>query len=305
MSSCPCKRRKNGSLLITCSQNCEFKTWHTECAGFNNIVNKKQVEEIGAWNCPCCAVRALQIPGYYKGTVKHDLIEKMEEKLDGLHNEINELKEIKQGFADLKEQNKECTKLWSEVVATGSNNEKTFVSSVAKEVIHQSSKISSERESREKNIIVFNICESTDENLEQRKAHDQKVFEKLCRHVVNDVFSTDKIVRIGRKSKNTSSVIENPTESAKAEKSRPIKVCFNNLFDKRKFMANLYKLKECTEDLKEVRVQHDLAPDDRAVTKSLLTEAYEKNQTETPQGFLYKVRGPPHAPKIVKIYLKK
>ena len=82
MSSCPCKRRKNGSLLITCSQNCEFKTWHTECAGFNNIVNKKQVEEIGAWNCPCCAVRALQIPGYYKGTVKHDLIEKMDEKLD-------------------------------------------------------------------------------------------------------------------------------------------------------------------------------------------------------------------------------
>ena len=37
-------------------------------------------------------------------------------------------------------------------------------------------------------------------------------------------------------------------------------------------MANLYKLREAPAALVGIRVQHDLAPDDRAVTKSLLTE---------------------------------
>ena len=45
-----------------------------------------------------------------------------------------------------------------------------------------------------------------------------------------------------------------------------------------------------------------MSPDERKVSKELLTEAYNKNQTEAPAGFLYKVRGPPHAMKIVKIY---
>ena len=66
-------------------------------------------------------------------------------------------------------------------------------------------------------------------------------------------------------------------------------------------MTNLYKMKEAPANLKGIQIRHDLAPDDRTLTKSLLKQAYDKNQSEKPQNFLYKVRGPPQAPRIVKM----
>ena len=74
-----------------------------------------------------------------------------------------------------------------------------------------------------------------------------------------------------------------------------MKVCFSNSLDKRKFYSSLSKLKEAPADLENIRIQHDLSPEEREKTKQLLAEAYAKNQTEEPVGFLYKVRGPPNA----------
>ena len=101
----------------------------------------------------------------------------------------------------------------------------------------------------------------------------------------------NKIVRLGKKVNDD----ENP-------KIRPIKISFSTAFDKRNFLSNLYKLRDAREELKEVRIQQDLSPNERELTKSLLAEAYNKNQTENPNNFLYKVRGPPQAPRIVKVY---
>ena len=59
---------------------------------------------------------------------------------------------------------------------------------------------------------------------------------------------------------------------------------------------------DASEELKAVRIQHDLSPDEREITKNLLAEAYNKNQSENPTNFLYKVRGPLQAPRVVKVY---
>lgn len=303
--TCPCKRRRSGSIIIKCAGGCEFDKWHTECAGFNNIVNKKQVEEIGEWICPCCIVKALHIPGYCPdNTVDHSytIIEKVEQKLDdlklGINDHINE--QITKTLADIESKRKNETRLWSEVVGDGDSTEQsTFVTHVAKEVITQSARITCERENRENNVIIFNVQESASENTGERKKHDEDIVDQLCNHVVDEILSCEKVVRIGKKQQSNAA-----SKDQNQKKPRLLKVCFKDSFDKRKFMSKLYKLKEAPVGLNGIRVQHDLAPDDRAMTKSLLAEAYQKNQTEKPDGFLYKVRGPPQAPRIVKIYKK-
>lgn len=108
---------------------------------------------------------------------------------------------------------------------------------------------------------------------------------------------TTKIVRIGK--------LKPPSEEAHGESAaqcRPLKVCFNSVDDKRKFLSNLFYLKNATESFKLVQVNHDLTDEDRILTKQLLKEAYDKNQTEKPETFLYKVRGPPGAIKVIKVY---
>ena len=105
---------------------------------------------------------------------------------------------------------------------------------------------------------------------------------------------TSKIVRIGRQ--------RTPSLDETRSKPRPVKVCFKSVLDKRKFLSNLYHLKQAADPFKAVQINHDLTDEDRNLTKQLLTEAYNKNQSEKPDNFLYKVRGPPGAIKLVKVY---
>lgn len=44
--------------------------------------------------------------------------------------------------------------------------------------------------------------------------------------------------------------------------------------------------------------------DDRKQNKILLKQAYERNQTEQPTKYKYKVRGPPWNMRIEKVYAK-
>ena len=100
----PCKKKKAGAILINCTNDCEYGIWHTDCAGFNSIVNKKQVENIGEWNCPYCMVKALKIPGMPSDSTvsENSIIEKVEEKLDVFKNAINDQisEQIKQTLSD-------------------------------------------------------------------------------------------------------------------------------------------------------------------------------------------------------------
>ena len=303
MATCPCKKRKAGSILISCSQGCEFGLWHAECAGFLNIVNKKQVDDIGEWNCPYCAIKALNNPGY--SVEKNGPTSKFDEQLESLKSEICDLKDIKQDLINAVKQNEEGKKLWSDIVKKGipnqvnSNSPETavFAAKIAEKVVQKSNEVIHERDAREKNVIMFNVIESTHTNNAQKQKDDEDFFNKFCEQIQLQPIKASKIVRIGREKTpspdDANDAVLNP---------RPVKVCFSTLFDKRKFLSNLYHLKQATDLYKKVQVNQDLTEDDRKLTKQLLKEAYNKNQSENPQDSLYKVRGPPGAIKVVKVY---
>ena len=70
------------------------------------------------------------------------------------------------------------------------------------------------------------------------------------------------------------------------EHNRPIKVCFDQLWDKRKFLGSLFKLK-LNDKFRGVHISHDMCQEDRAENKRLLKEAYQLNQVEKPETFRY------------------
>lgn len=296
-NKCPCGKKKSGLFLQCFNEACEVGWWHAVCCGFNKDVTKKQLEALGHWTCPVCVIDVIQIPGYkFNTTSCDDLVSKFDSQLDNLKNEIADLKVVKEELSNVSKDQNEAKKLWSDIVGSNVSNTESFASTVAKEVIDQSAKAISDRESRENNIIIFNADESTSDQASERKKHDQDIFDNVCKFVNDSIISVKSITRVGK------SIMNDDESEPAVKKIRPMKVCFSNSFDKRKFFSCLSKLREAPAELKKVRIQHDLTPQERQKTKELLSKAYEKNQSEAPVDFLYKVRGPPHAIKIVKVY---
>ena len=188
------------------------------------------------------------------------------------------------------------------VGASDTDTSVALASTLAKEIVGASNKIIQEKENREKNIILFNVPESFSDVGIDRKKYDEDKFRSLCEHVVEKPVPVDKIYRLGKKADTQGNDREIDDQQNNGKK-RPVKVCFKSVFDKRVFLSNLYKLKNSEFD--EINVRHDLTEDERKTTKKLLTEASNRNESEKPEGFLYRVRGPPYAQRIVKIYLKK
>ena len=303
MKSCPCKKKNKASLMLKCiNEDCSVGWWHANCAGFNKDVSnaKDQVEKLGGWTCPCCVIRKLHIPEFFVDSEDSELILKVDDKLNELQSEIEDLREIKNGLATVTKQHTEDQRLWSEVVGNTNSgygsNTKSFVSNVAKEVLQQANKSKLDQENRENNIIIFNAKEVLEGTVEEKKKHDDDLFTSVCEHVVSERIPVSKIVRIGK--------FKTDENGEQTSKPRPLKVCFHNNFDKRKFYASLNKLKDAPSNLKALSIQYDLTSEERTIRKNLLNEANEKNQNENPEGFLYKVRGSPQSPKIVKIWKK-
>ena len=308
-TKCPCGKKKSGLFLQCFNEKCEVGWWHATCCGFNKDVTKKQLESLGHWTCPCCVIDVIQIPGYKIGTTScDDLVSKIDTQLEDLKCEIADLKAVKTELSNISKEQSEAKKLWSDIVGNKQSKNESFASTVAKEVIDRSAKAVSERESRENNIIVFNADESDSDQVSERKKHDQSIFDNVCKFINNGaIIPIKSISRVGRKITEENPSVADTSDDVESvpavvKKIRPMKVCFSNSFDKRKFFSSLSKLKEAPVDLENIRIQHDLSPEEREKTKQLLAEAYAKNQTEEPVGFLYKVRGPPNAIRIVKVY---
>ena len=299
-NKCPCGKKKQ-SLLIKCSsKDCTIGWWHSQCAGFTGSMSKKIFEDIGGWSCPVCVMQTINIPWYDYSDASNFIAkveEKLDEKIEDLKAEIDDLKAVKNEFENIEKAQTTQSRLWSDIVADNQDGVKvreSFVSTMAKQVVNHTNQVIADRDNRENNVILFNAKESNSESSDDRKKHDKGIFDNICQVVVNQLLPIDKIVRLGRKT----------TDNDGNLKTRPIKVCFTTGFDKRKFLSNLYKLSDARDELKSIRIQHDLSPDERELTKNLLAEAYNKNQDEKPSNFLYKVRGPPQAPRVVKVYKK-
>ena len=184
--------------------------------------------------------------------------------------------------------------------------QETMASKLAKEVVNEVNMTSFDRSQREKNVMIFNLKET--------EVDDQVSIKKLFQHVGVKEETSMKFFRIGKKT-TEDSVTEEVTKSKDAdvegaevqegtkknEKIRPIKLVFKGVAEKRKFLSLLYKLESASEELKCISVQHDLSVSERDQLKILLAKAKELNKQRTSKEFVYKVRGPPFAFKIVKL----
>ena len=287
MSKCPCGKKKSGVSIL----NCEAGWWHAVCASFNKDVTKKQLESLGQWRCPVCVISVIQIPGYNLNS-KNQLTLKMEEQLDELKSQIADLKKVKETFAKICREQTDTKQLWSDIVGNIPNGKASFASTVAKEVADYSAKAVQDRKSRENNAIIFNAKESDDETASERQHHDQQIFDDVCNWVNDVTLPVGKVSRIGSKKDNKVISVVTDADIVNAQcnddgpvKPRPMKVCFSSVADKRKFLSSLSKLRNAPSDIKNLRIQHDLSPDERKQTKALLAEAYKKNREESPADF--------------------
>ena len=133
-------------------------------------------------------------------------------------------------------------------------------------------------------VLIFNV-----EDKNSTKDSDKVFFKNLCETTL-EMESTPEV-----------ELTRVPIKTSKYFK--PIKVSFATIWEKRKFLSLLFKLKS-DENTKKIRVAHDMCLEDREENKKLLDQAYQKNITENPTKFRYKVRGPPWEQKIVKVHQK-
>ena len=275
-STCVCKKSiadKPHEKWIKCeAEGCSSPWWHISCAGLEGIPDSA-VKKI-AYKCPKCALNAVNVKCVEHTSYTKDISEEIKKSLPEIVRAV------------VRETTETVSKTYVDAVK---EEQEIFLKETVRSTSQNAVQLMHDMEVRERNVVIFNIDESTKSSKDECVRDDEKFINELCLQIEIEEPSILKVNRIGKKDEN---------------KKRPVKVCFNNEFDKRKFFAKLYLLKDAEEKYKKVQVQHDLSQDERNVIKKLAKEAEKKNEEEKPVDFLYRVRGSPGAMKVVKVYKK-
>ena len=320
---------KNSEKAIQCDR-C-LKWVHTKCHGdgdgipdeIYDLYSEKKFAKYGfEWSCGCgdCEEAIPKIQNEVSClTSKIDVIleevktlSTKQQKLEASNTSISNATE------SLLENQKKYS--WAEVTAQGSQSG-GIITALATEAVKTQFQLNQDRQKRENNIMIFGVEEN-----KQGQKNDAALFKELCCETLGfDKCPDVEIRRIGslkpksvkdgkeeinenkKESKeNQDEKQENPVLPQKKPRvlSRPVKVCFNTSWEKRKFFTSLYKLKG-SKRFGDISVKHDMNQEDRDKNKALLTEAYNLNQDpKKKSGVTYKVRGPPWAPEIVQVFQK-
>lgn len=270
------------------AMECDFcNVWfHIECGEIPEKVYEfyggNDMDKLGfLWKCDECKLK--------KGDQKIESeIKKTNKALLQVQEEIIKMKKaMQENGKSLQEEIKKAKPSFAEIVGN-SNNEKNkkAMDKFAACVVNTQKKICDDREDRKNNVIIFNLEEEGKE-----KADDlNKKVEELFESMEFDKKSV-KVERIGKD-------IDRKDRNRKY--ARPVKVNFNNSWDKRLFMSKLKNLKD-QERWANTRVSHDMGMEDREESRRLLKEAYELNLINKDKRVVFRVRGPPWAMEIVKI----
>lgn len=151
-----------------------------------------------------------------------------------------------------------------------------------------------ERETRRKNVIIFNVPESDKpSNWKEQQEEDIKTACNIFSYVLEENFETSEIKRIIRLGRRT-------YESGQEIPCRPLLLEFTLGATKNYVMQHLNRLRK-NEEFKGVVVSHDLSKLEREECKKLALEAKERESSDTSGEYIYRVRGLPGQLKIVKI----
>ncbi|ELU07580.1 hypothetical protein CAPTEDRAFT_201517 [Capitella teleta] len=144
---------------------------------------------------------------------------------------------------------------------------------------------------RKRNVIIHGLPEKKTNNREERKKENEHHIERIM-DALELKLEIENFYRLGKL----------PNEDADREHtiSRPLKLCFNSEDRVKMFMGRLNKLSEAEEDIKRIRVQHDMNLQEKTEIRKLVQEA--KNLTLTESGdFIHIVRGK----KIIRVKARK
>jgi len=145
-----------------------------------------------------------------------------------------------------------------------------------------------ERKSRENNLIIFGFEENQSEVRQERIDHDiQQVKElyKTCK-IQLDTTSIKKTGRLGKFNNE--------------KRDRPLLVTLSSVESKLVLFINIHRIRELTE-YEKVNVSNDLTKAEREKEKQLWQEAKKKQLKDKSGDFIYKVRGPPWARRVMKL----
>lgn len=144
-----------------------------------------------------------------------------------------------------------------------------------------------ERKTRESNVVLFGLPEINIENREDRTKRDIKITNEVARSCGVEMEEDDiqSIRRLGK-------------YDAKKMK-RPLLITLKRPEKKRELFRMAAKLKDTKYN--DVRVSNDLTKTEREKERELFNVAKNMQDQDQSGNFLYKVRGPPWARKVVKI----
>ena len=176
---------------------------------------------------------------------------------------------------------------WTKVVNTRVKQTKAIV----KEAIVEHVKEKAQDEERQRNIIIYRLPESDDDDQDKRKDYDKSLFfEKLSKNELGIAgVKPTKIIRLGRRD---------------PELTRSLLVTTPTVMDKRRIMASLYKLKNASEDFNNISVSNDLTKGERQERQNLVQEANCKQEEDGQNQRPFRIRGPPGKMRIVWIEVK-
>lgn len=293
---CPCKDEPTGKpIWIKCSRPDCKQWWHAVCAGFPKT-KRTALDSIGIWVCPKCIMAKYSeaSTGTSSNSTKHidvSLLNELKSQQEDIKSVINDIKAMQASFDtkffgdNISESNKDDQRSTDVDTAGCSSKQDVFINKLARKVVDDHKMLTQDRAEREKNILIFNGPEENNEVV----GHDLEFFNKLCENVLEMDAPEVNLKRM----------------RGKEGKPKPIKVCFAQLWDKRKFLSRLRNLSKSPEH-KNLHIKHDMSPEDRKKNSELLEKAWKQNQNDknVPMQYKYKVRGQPGAMKIVQIFSK-
>ena len=163
-------------------------------------------------------------------------------------------------------------------------------------VVEETVREINERKNRETNFLIFNAPEPKTNLKEERVTIDMEFVEGLCNEVCNlNLDVKDEITKVIRLGKKQTDGDMGDTE----QKPRPIKVVMKDTNKKMELFKRLSNLRDAEDKYKCLSIQHDLTKKEREEGRKLLEEARTKEINDDGK-WLYRVRGPPWARKIVR-----
>ena len=198
--------------------------------------------------------------------------------------------EVKQVMSDQNSVKKIVVTEVKNVIAE--ENFKTGLNVTTNEASQEAVKEIKDKETRQPNLVIYKIPEPATNLKAEVKSADLDFIKHVSNEILSVPLDTDtdlvKVTRLGERNK---------------DKIRPVLVQFADTAKKTEILANASKLKDAEKPYGNIGITHDMTKQEREQSKKLQLEA-KQLEADSEGKWIFKVRGPPWNPRIIKFQNK-